>query len=227
MSLSNEFNSEDVSQVKHIEIRTRSVLFYSGSIFSFTALLSIGILYYDIIHQMGDKSPAVVNLNGSQIVSIFFKEIIILIVLFISSLFAFLSFKGAGNINRKVIPDSDRDLLNELISKDEAGIDQYIRLSSLSGTTGFFTKLGLTGLPLATIGLTIIFTLLYMFSGKEPMFDLAKLTLGAFLGSYVQKVVPPATPKKGDQNIQITPLHPGPAAASGSENPNIPDGPLA
>jgi hypothetical protein len=40
---------------------------------------------------------------------------------------------------------------------------------------------------LATIGLTIFFSLLSL---KSPQFlDLAKLTLGAFIGSFVQKQV--------------------------------------
>jgi hypothetical protein len=61
----------------------------------------------------------------------------------------------------------------------------YIRLSSLSGLVGTFTKIGLSGLPLATIGLTFIFTLLSVFGAN--FFDLARLTLGAFIGSYVQR----------------------------------------
>ena len=46
-------------------------------------------------------------------------------------------------------------------------------------------ELGLTGLPLATIGLTLFFSILAI---RFPAFmDLAKLTLGAFIGSFVQK----------------------------------------
>src|SRR4051794_27472114 len=51
-----------------------------------------------------------------------------------------------------------------------------------------FTKLGLTGLPLATISLTIIFSLLAT-ANPGTFLDLAKLTLGAFIGSYVQRNV--------------------------------------
>jgi hypothetical protein len=72
--------------------------------------------------------------------------------------------------------------------KDEA-VSQYIRLRSLTGFTGTFTKLGLTGLPLATIGLTIFFALMYSYSTDPAYMDLAKLTLGAFIGSFVQKQV--------------------------------------
>ena len=49
--------------------------------------------------------------------------------------------------------------------------------------------LGLTGLPLATIGLTIFFALMYAYSCDNPFMDLAKLTLGAFIGCFVQKQV--------------------------------------
>jgi hypothetical protein len=59
-------------------------------------------------------------------------------------------------------------------------------LSSLSGTTGTATKLGLTGLPLATVGLTIFFSVIAIF-GVDGFLDLAKLTLGAFIGSFVQR----------------------------------------
>lgn len=69
----------------------------------------------------------------------------------------------------------------------EEPITQYIRLRSLAGFTGTFTMLGLTGLPLATIGLTIFFSLLSL-KGAQFL-DLAKLTLGAFIGSFVQKQV--------------------------------------
>lgn len=67
----------------------------------------------------------------------------------------------------------------------EEAVTQYIRLTSLSGFTGAFTKLGLTGLPLATIGLTLFFSILAI--SYPPFMDLAKLTLGAFIGSFVQK----------------------------------------
>jgi hypothetical protein len=72
------------------------------------------------------------------------------------------------------------------VGKEEP-VTQYIRLRSLSGFPGTFTKLGLTGLPLATIGLTIFFSLLYL--KNAAYLDLAKLTLGAFIGSFVQKQI--------------------------------------
>ena len=72
-------------------------------------------------------------------------------------------------------------------------INQYIRVRSLSGFTGGFTKVGLTGLPLTTVGLTVLFTILALAFYSEDkifssVFDLAKLTLGAFIGSYICSV---------------------------------------
>ena len=50
---------------------------------------------------------------------------------------------------------------SEVKGGKEEAITRYIRLRSLSRLTGIFTMLGLTGLPLATIGLTIFFSLLF------------------------------------------------------------------
>jgi hypothetical protein len=93
---------------------------------------------------------------------------------------------AAGAVSAQVIPTKEYDLLAPAIRDgNEQAISQYIRLSSLSGVTGTFTKVGLTGLPLATIILTIVLAILGIFNTQ--FFDLAQLTLGAFLGSYVQK----------------------------------------
>ena len=80
-----------------------------------------------------------------------------------------------------------RTLGPEVKAAHEDAITQYVRLRSLTGFTGVFTKLGLQGLPLATIGLTIFFSLMYF--EDKTFIDLAKLTLGAFIGSFVQKSV--------------------------------------
>ena len=72
-------------------------------------------------------------------------------------------------------------------------IGQYIRLSSLTGVTGLFTKLGLSGLPLATIGLTILFAIMSVAvpteNAQDRFYELTQLTLGAFIGSFVQRQV--------------------------------------
>lgn len=89
-----------------------------------------------------------------------------------------------------VNPHEWRILSSAITKNDDDPIGQYIRLSSLTGATGFFTKLGLSGLPLATIGLTLFFAIGSLFAPQAAQFyDLTQLTLGAFIGSFVQKQV--------------------------------------
>jgi hypothetical protein len=92
------------------------------------------------------------------------------------------------SVQRDVIPAQDRHLLEPLITaSDEKAIEQYVRLSSLAGATGTATRLGLTGLPLLTVALTLIFSGLHIYKPDAQFLDLAKLTLGAFIGSFVQR----------------------------------------
>lgn len=91
-----------------------------------------------------------------------------------------------------VVNQKEWDVLAVAITENKDDpIGQFIRLSSLTGATGWFTKLGLSGLPLATIGLTIFFALISLFGGddEERFYQLTQITLGAFVGSFVQKQV--------------------------------------
>jgi len=103
---------------------------------------------------------------------------------------------------REVIPRQDREVLDAAMQKATDPISEYIRLSSLLGVTGFFRKLEFSGMPLATILMTLILCLLSLLSyilnaylADTPIpselangfFELAKLTLGAFIGSFVAK----------------------------------------
>lgn len=90
------------------------------------------------------------------------------------------------------IPEEDIPLIRDAVIKGAPEpIDQYLRLRSLSGIAGNFTKLQVTGLPLTTVFLTLVFSGLAFIphADKElpgQFMDLAKLTLGAFIGSFVQ-----------------------------------------
>lgn len=105
--------------------------------------------------------------------------------------FGYLVLRTVSTSRRQVIPPQDRELLTQLIQGDPpTGLDAYVRLSALSGVTGFFHKIGVAGLPLATIFLTLVFALLAItdLGGQAAAFtDLANLGLGAFLGSFVQR----------------------------------------
>lgn len=91
----------------------------------------------------------------------------------------------------KTIPVDDLPLVREAVIKGSSEpIDQYLRLRSLSGFAGNFTKLQVTGLPLTTVFLTLVFSAIALLPISEKLggqfLDLAKLTLGAFIGSFVQ-----------------------------------------
>jgi hypothetical protein len=115
-----------------------------------------------------------------------FAPILSLVSAIICTIVGMKFLKSSGVVDNYVIPSSDFKLLAPAIQKaDEKAITQYIRLSSLSGVTGTFTKIGFTGLPLATMMLTLVLGMVGLFN--ENFFELSKLTLGAFLGSFVQR----------------------------------------
>ncbi len=91
-----------------------------------------------------------------------------------------------GKAAPNIIPSDDRALLEPLVrDANKDAIAQYVILSSLSGFTGTFQKVGFSGLPLATVGLTLLFCALSFL--KPEFMEFAKLTLGAFIGSFVQR----------------------------------------
>lgn len=94
---------------------------------------------------------------------------------------------SASSPNAVINPVEWDAIREQVTGGNEDAITQYIRLTSLTGFTGTFTKLGIQGLPLATIGMTLFFSFLFFF--KPEFIELAKLTLGAFIGSFVQKQV--------------------------------------
>lgn len=99
---------------------------------------------------------------------------------------------SAQTLYTHTIPKDDLPLV-EVAVKDgkPEPIDQYVRLRSLSGWAGNFTKLGITGLPLTTVFLTLVFSAVSLLpiGTASDFLDLAKLTLGAFIGSFVQRQV--------------------------------------
>jgi hypothetical protein len=161
---------------------------------------------YDLITAAA-KAPTALSKDPREELAIvtaaFSVQLIQILIASIAAIIGYGLFSSARTAGKQVIPREDRAILTALIKEEkEKGIDQYIRLSSLIGATGFFTRLGLAGLPLATIGLTLIFTAL-SFWGTAYL-DLAKLTLGAFIGSYVQRQATPGT--GGGPNIPRAPL---------------------
>jgi hypothetical protein len=193
-----------------------SIMFlYSGLLFLFVALglfalggfslykvsqLGTGITIFveepatkGVSGQLSDQSPMPANLTErdrynyyGRIISVFLGPVLLFLSAFCCAYVGIRLLRSAGAVERSVIPSQDYHVLAGAISAgNEKAISEYIRLSSLSGTTGMFTKIGLTGLPLATIFLTVLLCAVGIFVPK--FLDLAQLTLGAFIGSYVQK----------------------------------------
>jgi hypothetical protein len=113
------------------------------------------------------------------------KAIACLFIIFFS-LIGLQLLGAAGRPTPRAIPPEDRALLEPLVrDANKEAISQYVILSSLSGFTGNFQKIGFSGLPLATAALTLLFCGLAF--AKPEFIEFAKLTLGAFIGSFVQR----------------------------------------
>lgn len=163
------------------ELWSRRILAWGGLAFvyiSALAFLAIGLLLWK-------------NMGRPAGLDQYWPELILFGAAIFTSLLGVNLLRAAGVASIGPSPVLDpgewADLKEKVVEGNEETVNQYIRLSSLTGFTGVFTKLGLQGLPLAMIGLTIFFSL--MFFQDKIFLDLAKLTLGAFIGSFVQKQV--------------------------------------
>jgi hypothetical protein len=200
-----------------------------GLLFFVVSLIALAVMIYTLWQARGELSPIhAVQLAQSGgdpealLFSYFGSQLLVPFLLLLASLFGavigYALLRTAGTARREVIPRQDYILLSQiLLSNNTTAIDDYIRLSSLTGAVGTFIKVGLSGLPLATIAITMAFSLLSLWTSDEKLspqfFDLAKLTLGAFIGSFVQRSVseriasseqqsrsptsPPASPLQG------------------------------
>jgi hypothetical protein len=139
-----------------------------------------------------DQSFFLVAKDDSAIVRFLFGDVLYISLASVAVISTYIGYRlivAAGATSIPVIPDHDYGLLAPLVTEGKAdSIDQYVRLSSLARFTGTFTQLGLTGLPLATIFLTLFFSVLTLLKSSNFL-DLTKLTLGAFIGSFVQRQV--------------------------------------
>jgi hypothetical protein len=125
---------------------------------------------------------------------------------------------ASGAPARDYIPPKDREELVKILSKTQdhkEALEIFKQFVSLYGFTGNIIRFGVSGLPLLTVAMTIFFTLLaaliwfidvYVTGGltKETsatpviiaLTDLAKLTLGAFIGSFVQRHISESASQK-------------------------------
>jgi hypothetical protein len=177
----------------------RSGLLFTISLVSFVALLIL--IFTPTLVSVFTNKEAKFLFDfgpGTTPVMLFLAMYLPHMLLFVTTIVSgYIGYKlvlASGASPENPIPPSNYALLAPLIQEGKAeSIDQYVRLSALSGITGTFTKLGLTGLPLTMVALTMVFALLALLpigpEGQKSFFDLTKLTLGAFIGSFVQRQV--------------------------------------
>ena len=175
--------------------RQMTALVYGGLLFLAASLASVGGLIRWTIRYVGlppyqprQGIPFSAAEMFNYYIAFFFNPVLLFFVVLVCAFVGYMMLRAAGAAGRETLPRQDYALLSHLVTEEkEKGIDLYVMLQSLTGTIGMFTKLWISGLPLATIVLTIIFSLLGLASGEAKLLDLANLTLGAFLGSYVQR----------------------------------------
>jgi hypothetical protein len=181
-----------VPRLEPFVVQYRNQLGMAGLVFVGLAFICIAAVVLKTL--TGDS----VSVKGAGLMDIFYysaPNIILIVTGFISALIGRSLLNAGQRSSYSSLPEGDLAILREAIIDGKSDpIDQYIRLRALSGFTGGFTKIQLTGLPLVTIGVTMIFTVaaLAFFQNDRiftSLFDLAKLTLGAFIGSYVQRQV--------------------------------------
>ena len=177
---------------------SRSALPFTISLCSFIALLLL-IFTPALVSLITGKPvnfqfdfPGASPMMG--LLALYFPHTLLFITTIASGYIGYKLVLASGASPENPIPPSNYALLAPLIQEGKSdSIDQYVRLSALSGLTGTFTKLGLTGLPLTTVALTLVFALLALLpissEGQKGFLDLTKLTLGAFIGSFVQRQV--------------------------------------
>lgn len=119
---------------------------------------------------------------------------------FIGFLLVRMARRGRPKAPKVVLPEEGEKYLGPALERSPDPIGDWTRLAGLAGGTGVFRKLEFSGMPLATILMTVLFCLLgigtpLMSKIAEGPFEdlskgfleLAKLTLGAFIGSFVTK----------------------------------------
>jgi len=159
-------------------------LFILASVFSFAIM---GFLKVWSARYGGLRYESWLDLVSRELTTIIF-----LIIGIVTALLGQRLLTTVGMPYARTIPRDDLPLVEDAVKQGKPEpIDQYVRIRSLSGWAGNFTKLGITGLPLTTVFLTLIFSAVSLLPSQtaKSFLDLAKLTLGAFIGSFVQRQV--------------------------------------
>jgi energy-converting hydrogenase Eha subunit A len=157
-----------------------------SSVASFISLIALGI------YTVAVKKETPIYKSWLDFISFQTTTIVLLIIGVVTALVGRRILSSSQAAYVRTIPRDDFALISQAVIEGKPEpIDQYVRLRSLTGWAGTFTKLGITGLPLVTVFLTLIFSAasLLPIPNANGFMDLAKLTLGAFIGSFVQRSV--------------------------------------
>jgi hypothetical protein len=147
--------------------RTARIMTYLGALLIVAGVAASGAMVWSFLALV----PAVNEYAqpGGNISEVLSNSVPLLLVpaglLFAATLLfviGYLLLRTSYSASRELIPAGDREMVNQAMEKAKTtreALTEYIRLRSLSGIAGFFTKMSLSGLPLATIALTLIYYL--------------------------------------------------------------------
>lgn len=192
------------------------IIAFSGYLLVGTSFISFGaIAIIKFLEAMGriERAPAPVDTNWIALALYESTSLSLLAVGVISAMIGKGLLTNARTADARAIPETDLPLIRTAVmAGTPEPIDQYVRLRSLSGMSGTFTKVGITGLPLTTVFLTLVFSAISLMAKSpqsESFLDLAKLTLGAFIGSFVQRQVEQRRQESAADQQGTTPPRPG------------------
>jgi hypothetical protein len=168
------------------------ILATCGYLFVAVAVSCFAAIVYLKVHDALHPTPPLKYDSVLDFVQRESATLSLLFIAFVASSTGKRLLTTTARLNTRTIPIEDLPLIQDAVKAGNADpIDQYMRLRSLTGISGNFAKLGVTGLPLTTVFLTLVFALIALLPRANPeipkaFLDLAKLTLGAFIGSFVQ-----------------------------------------
>lgn len=165
------------------------LLLASGYALVLAAVLCFGVIAYLKLSESFNRTVAPPLASWLDLVQRESGMLGLLLIAVVAATLGKRLLTTARMADARTIPHEDLPLVSQAVIDGKAEpIDQYVRLRSLSGISGNFTKLGVTGLPLTTVFLTLVFSFIALLplDASSQFLDLAKLTLGAFIGSFVQ-----------------------------------------
>jgi hypothetical protein len=189
--MANESSNGPISERERPPKDRDQILRISGYAFVFVSVFCFGTIAYLKIQESLAGVKYERATTWFDLIQRESSSLSLLIIAVISAILGKRLLTSMRMADGRTIPYEDYPLISDAVKEGKSEpIDQYVRLRALSGVSGNFTKLGVTGLPLTTVFLTLVFSILALLpieaEAAKAFLDLAKLTLGAFIGSFVQ-----------------------------------------